>query len=52
MCGRTGCNAEWSYEEVCKMALLTPEEKEYFENKMFRSGAKDYLDAKAGSVSR
>ncbi|XP_030609171.1 uncharacterized protein LOC115796848 [Archocentrus centrarchus] len=52
VCGRAGCNAEWSYEEVCKMALLTPEEKEYFENKMFSSAAKDYLDVKAGSVRR
>ncbi|KAF6724455.1 hypothetical protein FQA47_019858 [Oryzias melastigma] len=34
VCGMTGCNKEWSYEEVCKMALLTPEEKEYFETTM------------------
>ncbi|XP_055359379.1 uncharacterized protein DDB_G0292642-like isoform X2 [Betta splendens] len=31
VCGQTGCNVEWSYEEVCKMALLTPEEKKLFE---------------------
>ncbi|KAM4537225.1 E3 ubiquitin-protein ligase RNF19A-like [Odontesthes bonariensis] len=30
-CGQFGCGAEWSYAEVCKMALLTPEEKEHFE---------------------
>ncbi|XP_004079956.1 putative E3 ubiquitin-protein ligase ARI6 isoform X2 [Oryzias latipes] len=30
VCGMSGCDKEWSYEEVCKMALLTPEEKEYF----------------------
>ncbi|XP_024144298.2 ankyrin repeat and IBR domain-containing protein 1-like [Oryzias melastigma] len=34
VCGMTGCNKEWSYEEVCKMALLTPEEKKYFETTM------------------
>uniref|UniRef100_A0A3Q4I8T6 RING-type domain-containing protein n=1 Tax=Neolamprologus brichardi TaxID=32507 RepID=A0A3Q4I8T6_NEOBR len=35
VCGQTGCDAEWSFEEVCKMALLTPEEIEYFEKKIF-----------------
>uniref|UniRef100_A0A3B3D9Q4 Probable E3 ubiquitin-protein ligase ARI8 n=1 Tax=Oryzias melastigma TaxID=30732 RepID=A0A3B3D9Q4_ORYME len=34
VCGMTGCNKEWSYEEVCKMALLTPDEKEYFKKTM------------------
>ncbi|XP_004079953.1 uncharacterized protein DDB_G0292642 [Oryzias latipes] len=34
VCGMSGCDKEWSYEEVCKMALLTPEEKEYFEKTM------------------
>ncbi|RVE60474.1 hypothetical protein OJAV_G00181090 [Oryzias javanicus] len=34
VCGMTGCDKEWSYEEVCKMALLTPEEKKYFETTM------------------
>ncbi|XP_041842396.1 uncharacterized protein DDB_G0292642-like isoform X3 [Melanotaenia boesemani] len=34
VCGQFGCNAEWSYAEVCKMALLTAEEKEYFEKTM------------------
>uniref|UniRef100_A0A3B3C6M8 RING-type domain-containing protein n=1 Tax=Oryzias melastigma TaxID=30732 RepID=A0A3B3C6M8_ORYME len=34
VCGMTDCNKEWSYEEVCKMALLTPEEKEYFKKTM------------------
>ncbi|XP_024144458.1 probable E3 ubiquitin-protein ligase ARI8 [Oryzias melastigma] len=34
VCGMTDCNKEWSYEEVCKMALLTPEEKTYFETTM------------------
>uniref|UniRef100_A0A3B4WUE1 Probable E3 ubiquitin-protein ligase ARI8 n=1 Tax=Seriola lalandi dorsalis TaxID=1841481 RepID=A0A3B4WUE1_SERLL len=35
ICGMHGCNVEWPYEEVCKMALLTPSEREYFEKKMF-----------------
>uniref|UniRef100_A0A3Q2PQP2 RING-type domain-containing protein n=1 Tax=Fundulus heteroclitus TaxID=8078 RepID=A0A3Q2PQP2_FUNHE len=26
VCGASGCNAVWPYEEVCKMALLTTEE--------------------------
>ncbi|XP_026208887.1 uncharacterized protein LOC113157543 [Anabas testudineus] len=34
VCGQSGCNAEWSYEEVCKMALLTPEEIKHFEKTM------------------
>ncbi|XP_024117543.1 probable E3 ubiquitin-protein ligase ARI8 [Oryzias melastigma] len=34
VCGVWDCDEEWSYEEVCKMALLTPEEKEYFETTM------------------
>ncbi|XP_042078167.1 uncharacterized protein LOC102291327 isoform X2 [Haplochromis burtoni] len=45
LCGQTGCDAEWSFEEVCKMALLTPEEIEYFEKKMF-SNSKDFFDVK------
>ncbi|XP_053199075.1 probable E3 ubiquitin-protein ligase RNF144A-A, partial [Scomber japonicus] len=31
------CNAEWPYEEVRKMALLTPEEMKEFEEKMFKN---------------
>ncbi|XP_072232511.1 uncharacterized protein [Leuresthes tenuis] len=34
VCGQFGCGAEWSYAEVCKMALLTPEEKKHFERTM------------------
>ncbi|XP_042258105.1 probable E3 ubiquitin-protein ligase RNF144A-A [Thunnus maccoyii] len=36
-CGQTRCNVEWSYEEVRKMALLTPEEMKEFEKKMFNN---------------
>lgn len=46
VCGQTECHAEWSFEEVCKMALLTPEEIEYFEKKMF-SNSKDVFDVKS-----
>ncbi|KAM8746774.1 E3 ubiquitin-protein ligase arih1l-like [Acanthopagrus schlegelii] len=35
VCGQTNCDAEWSFEEVRKMALLTPEEVDEFEKKMF-----------------
>ncbi|XP_028994707.1 probable E3 ubiquitin-protein ligase RNF144A-A isoform X2 [Betta splendens] len=40
VCGQTGCNVEWSYEEVCKMALLTPEEKKHFEKAMSSNAAR------------
>ncbi|KAF3837141.1 hypothetical protein F7725_004605 [Dissostichus mawsoni] len=33
------CDKEWSYQEVCKMALLTAEEKVYFEENMARLAA-------------
>ncbi|XP_051285273.1 uncharacterized protein LOC127379558 [Dicentrarchus labrax] len=46
VCGQPGCNVEWAFEEVCKMALLSPEELEYFEKKIFSNAAKDYLDVK------
>lgn len=45
-CGQTGCNALWPYWEVRKMALLTPDEREYFEKTMFTNAAKDYLNVK------
>ncbi|XP_074480711.1 E3 ubiquitin-protein ligase ARIH2-like [Sebastes fasciatus] len=47
VCGQTDCDVEWPFEEVCKMALLTPEEIEHFEEKLFSNAAKDYLDVKA-----
>uniref|UniRef100_A0A3P9CX67 Uncharacterized LOC101465555 n=1 Tax=Maylandia zebra TaxID=106582 RepID=A0A3P9CX67_9CICH len=46
VCGQTDCDDEWSFEEVCKMALLTPEEIEYFEKKMF-SNATDVFNVKS-----
>ncbi len=50
MCGQTNCDVEWPYEEVCKMALLTPEEMEYFEEKLFSRVTTDYLDFKLVSI--
>ncbi|XP_078020901.1 E3 ubiquitin-protein ligase ARIH2-like [Epinephelus lanceolatus] len=46
VCGQTDCDVEWTYEEVCKMALLTPEEMDYFEKKLFSNAAKNYFDIK------
>ncbi|XP_044039329.1 probable E3 ubiquitin-protein ligase RNF144A-A isoform X1 [Siniperca chuatsi] len=46
VCGQTNCDAEWPYEEVCKMALLTKEEMKYFEKKLLSNAAKDYLNVK------
>uniref|UniRef100_A0A3Q0SVQ0 RING-type domain-containing protein n=1 Tax=Amphilophus citrinellus TaxID=61819 RepID=A0A3Q0SVQ0_AMPCI len=46
VCGQTRCDAERSFEEVCKMALLTPEEIENFEKKMF-SNSKGVFDIKS-----
>ncbi|XP_030287817.1 uncharacterized protein LOC115590558 [Sparus aurata] len=40
VCGN--CDAEWSYEEVRKMALLTPEEVDYFEKKLFVNAASNF----------
>ncbi|XP_037531253.1 ankyrin repeat and IBR domain-containing protein 1-like [Nematolebias whitei] len=31
VCGQFGCDAEWSYAEVRKMALLTPQEMKHFD---------------------
>ncbi|XP_054916252.1 uncharacterized protein DDB_G0292642-like [Poeciliopsis prolifica] len=38
-CGQFGCNAEWSYQEVCKMAMLTPEEMTTFETTLAQNAA-------------
>ncbi|XP_049922555.1 uncharacterized protein LOC126403807 isoform X1 [Epinephelus moara] len=46
VCGLPRCDVEWTYEEVRKMALLTSEEMDYFEMKMF-SNYKHHLDAKS-----
>lgn len=46
MCGQTNCNVEWPFDEVRKMALLTPKEMEYFEKKLFSNAAKNYLEVK------
>ncbi|CAK6952977.1 uncharacterized protein LOC128383487 [Scomber scombrus] len=45
VCGQPDCGAVWSYEEVRKMALLTPEEMKEFEEKMLNN-SKDFFDVK------
>lgn len=50
VCGQTHCDVEWPFKEVCKMALLTPEEIKDFEKKMFRNSAKNYFDVKSVSI--
>ncbi|XP_067435788.1 E3 ubiquitin-protein ligase RNF19A-like [Thunnus thynnus] len=40
------CRQEWSYVEVRKMALLTPEEMEYFEKTMAVNAIRDNFHAK------
>ncbi|XP_029382080.1 uncharacterized protein LOC115058738 [Echeneis naucrates] len=40
-CGQSGCTVEWPYAEVCKMALLTPAEKTYFERTLAFNTKKD-----------
>ncbi|XP_067436273.1 uncharacterized protein [Thunnus thynnus] len=44
VCGH--CRQEWSYMEVRKMALLTPEEMEYFEKTMAVNAIRDNFHAK------
>ncbi|XP_070849298.1 E3 ubiquitin-protein ligase ARIH2-like [Chaetodon trifascialis] len=46
VCGQTNCNVMWPYAEVCKMALLTSDERDYFERKMFSNAASSYLNVK------
>uniref|UniRef100_A0A8C6UEW3 RING-type domain-containing protein n=1 Tax=Neogobius melanostomus TaxID=47308 RepID=A0A8C6UEW3_9GOBI len=46
-CGQTKCDAVWSYEEVCKMALLTPEEQKSFDDQLFANAAKHKLYVKS-----
>ncbi|XP_024866334.1 potential E3 ubiquitin-protein ligase ariadne-2-like [Kryptolebias marmoratus] len=40
VCGQFGCGAKWSYKEVCKMALLTPEEQKHFKKTMAKNADK------------
>ncbi|XP_055012342.1 potential E3 ubiquitin-protein ligase ariadne-2-like isoform X2 [Boleophthalmus pectinirostris] len=43
-CGK--CEGEWTYEEVCKMALLTLEEEKDFDSKLFKNAANVHLNVK------
>ena len=40
------CDVEWPYTEVRRMALLTPEEKVDFEQKLARLASGEYCDVK------
>uniref|UniRef100_A0A672FGS3 E3 ubiquitin-protein ligase RNF19A-like n=1 Tax=Salarias fasciatus TaxID=181472 RepID=A0A672FGS3_SALFA len=46
VCGMPGCDAQWSFKEVHRMALLTPDEMRYFENKIFEN-IKNCFDMKS-----
>uniref|UniRef100_A0A3Q3K141 RING-type domain-containing protein n=2 Tax=Monopterus albus TaxID=43700 RepID=A0A3Q3K141_MONAL len=46
VCAQFGCNVEWPYAEVRKMALLTPEETKYFEKSMASNRARANPGAK------
>lgn len=50
MCGINDCNTEWPFEEVGKMALLTPEEMEDFEIDVAYNAAR-FSETKSVSVS-
>lgn len=46
VCGGSGCSAEWTFAEVCKMALLDPQEKQYFRKNMEFNIARQTLTTK------
>ncbi|XP_061565920.1 uncharacterized protein LOC133420280 [Cololabis saira] len=47
VCAVYGCGKEWPYVEVRKMALLTPEERDYFERTVGLNASKVYFDFKS-----
>ncbi|KAM9424789.1 uncharacterized protein KZ484_004777 [Pholidichthys leucotaenia] len=46
VCAQLDCGVEWPFTEVCKMALLTPKEKEHFKNTMASNAKREHLDIK------
>ncbi|KAL4006880.1 interleukin 4 receptor [Sarotherodon galilaeus] len=46
VCGGSGCGAEWTFAEVCKMALLDPQETENFRKTMESNAARQTLTTK------
>lgn len=44
------CDVVWSYQEVRRLAVLTVEEMQYFEETMARLSAREYCDYKSVSV--
>lgn len=43
------CDAVWPYQEVRRLAVLTPEEMEYFEENIARMAATEYCEIKTVS---
>ncbi|XP_028285601.1 probable E3 ubiquitin-protein ligase ARI8 [Parambassis ranga] len=41
VCAQPGCDAVWPFEEVCKMALLTPKEKKQFKRSLAYNSYKE-----------
>ncbi|XP_003449432.4 probable E3 ubiquitin-protein ligase ARI5 [Oreochromis niloticus] len=52
VCGGSGCSAEWTFSEVWKMALLTPQETEHFRKKLAVNAALQTLITKSCPVCR
>lgn len=44
------CNAVWPYQEVRRLAVLTVEEMQHFEETLARLAAQEYCDYKSVSV--
>lgn len=44
------CDEVWSYEEVRRLAVLTVEEMQYFEENLARLAAAEYCEFKSVSV--
>uniref|UniRef100_A0A669EKK5 Uncharacterized protein n=1 Tax=Oreochromis niloticus TaxID=8128 RepID=A0A669EKK5_ORENI len=51
VCGGSGCNVEWTFAEVFKMALLTPQENAHFRRTMAFNAARQTHTTKMVSVS-
>ncbi|XP_034020495.1 uncharacterized protein DDB_G0292642-like isoform X2 [Thalassophryne amazonica] len=47
VCGVPGCDVQWPYVEVRKMALLTDDETRYFEMKMALNSSQNFLGSKS-----
>ncbi|XP_023008870.2 E3 ubiquitin-protein ligase DDB_G0292642-like [Maylandia zebra] len=52
VCGGSGCSAEWTFAEVCKMALLDPQETKYFRRTLTFNVARQTLVTRFCPVCR